>query len=507
MDNTESASPRARRYVVIGLLLVATGIGMIASSFAYRDSHLFVATVMVSVGAGLLPTGTVVLLEPWLMRNVSRSARQIADMSAQQAVADVKSRLDALAQIQDIQSQADTQHESRTTNIAETLLANPSYETLWTLLQEAESRGILAHDAWIRDGSNTDHLVRFDVMENDLTSQGSLVPHIRITLGELRHDLVQSMSFEDWASTGRLYKDKRPGVVIRCWSRWNHDMTFQDAIVRFRDECAKVGLSALSMDWGTCLEHLVANYEKSSLSVAAGVRSQPLVLDINDEWCIVEPARLISKVNTESYTWDQLFRRPRRSETSSRLNDRSWQDALRYAECVMAPPAKPLDAAFGEQGHVPRSKDSQFEYLIARDKLTARQIAEALHGDLYRRDRTDLELLLRQKQLRTADLLLKNHVNDFISGVVRSWTTVAAYAVGSLVGAVTSNFLNRSERNRLRAKSIRALKEYYAQEFGDTERRRLDAYFKSTYHSKQYVVLGECWSIEATKNRKGRYGE
>ena len=58
-------------------------------SFWYRGSHPHLATVLVSVGDGLLPTGTIVLLKPWLVRNLSRSARKIASMSADQAVKDV----------------------------------------------------------------------------------------------------------------------------------------------------------------------------------------------------------------------------------------------------------------------------------------------------------------------------------------------------------------------------------------------------------------------------------
>ena len=83
--------PGSNRYIVVGVILIVIGFGLLGISFGYRDGYPHLATVLVGVGAGLLPTGTIVLLEPWLVRNLSRSARKIASMSADQAIKDAAS--------------------------------------------------------------------------------------------------------------------------------------------------------------------------------------------------------------------------------------------------------------------------------------------------------------------------------------------------------------------------------------------------------------------------------
>ena len=74
------------RYLAFGLSLIAAGIALIVSSFFLKGSDGHVATVFASVGAGLIPTGAVVLLEPWLVSNISTSAQRIARASAEKVV-------------------------------------------------------------------------------------------------------------------------------------------------------------------------------------------------------------------------------------------------------------------------------------------------------------------------------------------------------------------------------------------------------------------------------------
>ena len=514
MDEVASASHRARRYVVLGLLLLLAGAGLIAGSVAYRGSDLYAATVMVSVGAGLLPTGTVVLLEPWLMRNVSKSARQIAEMSAQQAVADVRDRLDALAQIRDIQTQADTQHESDTANIAEALLAAPSYGNMWRLLQRADSLGLFAHDVWVKDSEIDRYLIRFDVMEDDLGTGRDLPRHIRVTLGELRDDLIGSVTVDKWITSGSLQEPNRPGVVTRCWSRWDEGMTFRDAYAGFRDACAKAGLSGRLIDWGRCLDQLVENFENTTLRTTEGVPSsesvsRPLKLNINQHWYIVEPNRLVSRTSEQSYSWDQLF-----GSGSNKLllghdnDDDLWQEALHYARYVMAPPSRLSDLSRMESIRRLRGQTSHdhLAHLIAGRRLTARQVATLLRGDLYRRDRTDLELLLRNMQFTRADALHKQMVTDFIRGKALNWSTRTAYIIGLAFGScVGSSLFNRQERIRLKAKSIRGLREYYRKTFGESEEERLKGVLRSPSRIKRTWALGECWGIEASRQKLGHY--
>ena len=79
------------RYLTFGLLLVAAGIALIVSSFFPKGNDGHLATVLASAGAGLIPTGAVVLIEPWLVRNISTSAQRIARASAEKAVEDTRS--------------------------------------------------------------------------------------------------------------------------------------------------------------------------------------------------------------------------------------------------------------------------------------------------------------------------------------------------------------------------------------------------------------------------------
>ena len=91
MPGDAAVTGHARRYLngysIVGSILFVLGLGSIAASFGVQDSDPHWATVLVGIGAGLLPTGTVVFLEPVLVRGLQRSARQIATRSAAQAVA------------------------------------------------------------------------------------------------------------------------------------------------------------------------------------------------------------------------------------------------------------------------------------------------------------------------------------------------------------------------------------------------------------------------------------
>lgn len=81
------------RYLAFGLLLIAAGIALIVSSFFLKGSDGHVATVFASVGAGLIPTGAVVFLEPWLVSNITTSAQRIARASAERVVEEASSVL------------------------------------------------------------------------------------------------------------------------------------------------------------------------------------------------------------------------------------------------------------------------------------------------------------------------------------------------------------------------------------------------------------------------------
>ena len=82
-------------YTVVGSTLFVLGVVSLVVSFGFQDSHPHWATVLVGIGAGLLPTGTAVFLEPLLVRGLNRSARQIAIRSADHAVASVTSQTPA----------------------------------------------------------------------------------------------------------------------------------------------------------------------------------------------------------------------------------------------------------------------------------------------------------------------------------------------------------------------------------------------------------------------------
>lgn len=81
------------RYWTIGLLLAAAGITLIVLSLSVTKSDGRLTTVLASVGAGLIPTGTVVFLEPWLVENISTSTKEIARSSAEKAVRESKSSM------------------------------------------------------------------------------------------------------------------------------------------------------------------------------------------------------------------------------------------------------------------------------------------------------------------------------------------------------------------------------------------------------------------------------
>lgn len=83
------------RYYFFGVVLILLGVGLLAASFGCRDNYPHWATVLVGIGAGLLPTGTVVILEPSLVRGLNQSAREIATASADQAVESVTSQTPA----------------------------------------------------------------------------------------------------------------------------------------------------------------------------------------------------------------------------------------------------------------------------------------------------------------------------------------------------------------------------------------------------------------------------
>lgn len=511
MTEASSIHRQKRRYVLLGVVLLLLGVALIGCSFVFRNSDTYYATLMISVGAGLLPTGTVILLEPWLIRNVSKSARQIAEMSAKQAVADVRSRLDALSAIRDVQSHVDTQHDSNTAAIAAGLLDKPSYQNMWRLLQSASSMGIFAHDAWIIASQIDRYLIRFDIMEDDLGSGRNLPTHIRVTLGELRDDLIASIAVDKWLASGTLYDSNRPGVVVRCWSRWDDRMSFQEACTSFRDACAKAGLTESVIDWGRCLNQLVENFEtataRTNRSIASDRRfSDPLKLNINDQWYIVESNRLVSKMDGQSYSWNQLFGSGSDSLTSGTDdNDHQWQTALHYARYVMAPAAKQSYTSDIKTMRRRRPRQTQREHLanlIASEQLTARQIAEMLREDLYRRDRTDLELLLRNKQFAKVDALHRQWITDFINGRSSGWSDQIMYIIGTSIGSLIGNVFNRNERLRLRTRSIRSLKHHYLTNFGEAEEERLKGVLYNPSQFARTMTIGECWGIEAARKRK-----
>lgn len=78
-------------YTAVGSVLFVLGAASLVASFGFQNSHPHWATVLVGIGAGLLPTGTAVFLEPLLVRGLNRSARAIATTSADQAVKNVTS--------------------------------------------------------------------------------------------------------------------------------------------------------------------------------------------------------------------------------------------------------------------------------------------------------------------------------------------------------------------------------------------------------------------------------
>lgn len=84
-------------YTIVGSVLFVVGVASLVVSFGFQDSHPHWATVLVGIGAGLLPTGTAVFLEPLLVRGLNRSARAIATTSADRAVKSVTSQTPATA--------------------------------------------------------------------------------------------------------------------------------------------------------------------------------------------------------------------------------------------------------------------------------------------------------------------------------------------------------------------------------------------------------------------------
>ena len=80
------------RYHIVGVALGVLGVLLLVASVGWlQDSHPSWAIVLVGIGSGLIPAGAVVFLEPFLVRGIQQSAREIATASAAQAVKIAKS--------------------------------------------------------------------------------------------------------------------------------------------------------------------------------------------------------------------------------------------------------------------------------------------------------------------------------------------------------------------------------------------------------------------------------
>ena len=77
------------RYRAIGVALVVIGVALIVSSFLVDSEYGHLSTVLAGVGAGLISTGAVVFLEPWLVRSTpitdKRTSRSPADKAVEEA--------------------------------------------------------------------------------------------------------------------------------------------------------------------------------------------------------------------------------------------------------------------------------------------------------------------------------------------------------------------------------------------------------------------------------------
>ena len=249
--------------------------------------------MLISVGAGALLAGFVMLIEPVLARDVGRAAgaatAEVAESAATEVAARIAEdrtrqldeRLSRVEGIRDIQDQVHSQRDREATQLAQRLRGVPEYSDLTALFSDANLRGLF-HHLWLKCGTNRALLLNFTPMEVRRGDGLYLGWHISMTLGRaLSHPQV-SPGVSDHFGTN---------LETVLASEWMPEESFATAYRRFTDACQRANQPIGDMDFATALGSLASSYEMMGRSRNSAVDNTArlegnLTLLVNDEWAI-----------------------------------------------------------------------------------------------------------------------------------------------------------------------------------------------------------------------------
>ena len=349
-----TAPQRNKRGLLLwGALLLLIGAGLEAAAIAVWDTTTW-PDVLVSVGAGAILAGFVMLLEPRLARDVGRAAgamsadvaattaTEVATRVAEDRTRDLDERLSRVESAADIQDRVHVRIDEEAADRASRLRTEPTFTNVAAVFQDADDRSLFS-EVWVKCGTQRSYLLEFE--------------HRRYFRdGTLSHESVVMRLGKAAESEALLTPGTRLSTFAVVASvEWQSEESFEDAYRRFVREGDRNNQPVREVDFATAFAELARGYElmhrsRTATSRAARRPSEKLVLLVNDEWAITcdsQGRRLLEGLqphpapNTTTFLTSTAAQAP---PLPTGYDASLWNEALFYAQyfpSIERPPSPP----------------------------------------------------------------------------------------------------------------------------------------------------------------------
>ena len=337
-----TAPQRSKRGLLLwGSLLLLIGIGLEVATIVVWDTTTW-PEVLVSVGAGALLAGFVMILEPRLARDVGRAAgamsadvaastaTEVATRVAEDRTRDLDERLSRVESAADIQNRVHVKLDDDAASRASRLRAEPTFANVAAVFEDARDRGLFG-ELWVKCGTKKSYLLEF--------GHGRLFQGRTFSLESMFMRLGQTTENEAVLTPGA----RRLTFAVVAFVEWRSEESFEDAYRRFVREGDRNNQPVREVDVATAFDEFARSYElmhrsRTATSRAARRPSEQLVFLVNDEWAITRDSqgrRLLEGLHPHPAPNTTTFLTSTAAQTPplpTGYDASLWNEALFYAQ-------------------------------------------------------------------------------------------------------------------------------------------------------------------------------
>ena len=340
------APQRSRRRLALwGGGLLALGAGLEATAVAVWGTDRW-PEVLVSVGAGVLLAGFVMLIEPRLARDVGRAAgaasadlaattaTDVATRVAEDRTRGLEERISRVESAGDIQNRVHTRLDDEAAGRASRVRSEPTFRNVADILHDADSRSLF-RGLWVKCGTRESFLLQF--------GYGTVHPAAAPSYTSV---------FVSLGNVGVRPQSLHPGRDVDEISQvahveWRSDQPFEEVYEQFVVACGQTHQPARDIKFDVAFHELANSYEvmhraRTATSETARRPVGSLVLLVNEDWAITSehqgPRRLEGLHadhghDTTTITTVEATQNPTRP---TGYDAQRWEEALYYARYFRA---------------------------------------------------------------------------------------------------------------------------------------------------------------------------